>query len=236
MSAVSLFLDTNMAALMSRENQEYIYQNTRYFNPFIHLFRTCIYRFSYLHLYRLSYCKPLTPNLVAVVVVVVTFFKLIIVIVFSRYMFWTDWGYMDPKIERADLSGENRRVLRNLGAYWYHKYFPMSVVIDYDAERIYWMDAYDNYIDTTDVNGSNVGTIHYIGENIFPADLALYGNNLYWADWNSQSIQWFNTTQPLLMFNFGHLTDVYLTGAVVAHESRQPIGNYMLSINLDLWL
>ena len=142
-------------------------------------------------------------------------------------MFWTDWGLTDPKIERAYLSGNHRINIFPLGYSWFYVFFPMSVVIDYDAKRIYWMDAYDNYIDSADLDGQNVDTIHYISENIFPADLALYGDNLYWVDWNSQSIQWFNRTRPLLMQNFGHLSDVLLTGVVVSDESRQPVGNFI---------
>ena len=142
-------------------------------------------------------------------------------------MFWTDWGLTDPKIERAHLTGNNRVNIFPLGYSWFYVFFPMSVVIDYEAERIYWMDAYDNYIDSADLDGQNVDTIHYISENIFPADLALYGDNLYWVDWNSQSIQWFNRTRPLLMQNFGHLSDVLLTGVVVSDESRQPVGNFI---------
>ena len=145
---------------------------------------------------------------------------------FFRYMFWTDWGLFYPKIERADLSGENRQVVVDL-AFWYfgiYQLFPMSVVIDYEAERIYWMDAYDNYIESIDYDGYNWTTVHYVSQNIFPADLALYGDNLYWVDWNSQSIQWLNKSRPLLMHNFGHLSDFYLTGAVVSDRSRQPVG------------
>ena len=141
-------------------------------------------------------------------------------------MFWTDWGLFYPKIERADLSGENRKVVVDL-AFWYfvlNQLFPMSVVIDYEAERIYWMDAYDNYIESTDYDGGNWRTVHYVSQNIFPADLALYGDNLYWVDWNSQSVQWLNKSRPLLMRNFGHLSDFYLTGAVVSDQSRQPVG------------
>ena len=141
-------------------------------------------------------------------------------------MFWTDWGLYNPKIERADLSGENRQVVVDLGLWYFVLYqlFPMSVVIDHEAERIYWMDAYDNYIDSTDYNGNNWRTVHYVSHNIFPADLALYGDNLYWVDRHSQSIQWFNKSRPLLVHNFGHLSDVFLTGAVVSDESRQPVG------------
>ena len=143
----------------------------------------------------------------------------------SRFMFWTDWGYLNARIERADLTGENRIMVLDLTRGWDYQLYPMSVVIDYSTERIYWMDAYDNWIDSADLDGNNRSNIHYIGQNIFPADLALHGDNLYWVDWNSQSIFWFNKTRPLGMLNFGHLTDVYLTGAVVSDKSRQPVGN-----------
>ena len=141
-------------------------------------------------------------------------------------MFWTDWGLHYPKIERADLSGENRQVVVDLRfrSFLSYQLFPMSVVINYEAERIYWMDAHDNYIHSTDFDGYNRTTVHYVSHNIFPADLALYGDNLYWVDWHSQSIQWFNKSRPLLIHNFGHLSDVFLTGAVVSDESRQPDG------------
>ena len=149
-------------------------------------------------------------------------------------MFWTDWGYIEPKIERADLTGENRQIVLDLGYGWDYQLFPMSVVIDYEAERIYWMDAYDNYIDSADFDGYERTNVHYISQNIFPADLALHGDNLYWVDWNSQSIQWFNKTRPLTMLNFGHLSDVYLTGVVVSDDSRQPVGKYILVKNNSL--
>ena len=143
-------------------------------------------------------------------------------------MFWTDWGLLDPKIERADLTGENRQLLIPLGFSWWLTFTPMSVVIDHQAGRIYWMDAYNNYIDSADLDGNNITTVHFIEQKIFPADLALYGDGLYWVDWNSRKIQWFNKSRPLLMNNFGHLSDVFLTGAVVSDQSRQAVGNYIL--------
>ena len=143
-------------------------------------------------------------------------------------MFWTDSGYDYPRIERADLTGENRRSLVSFGFDWYYIAFPMSVVVDYDhdPERIIWMDRYDNFIDYVDLDGNNKDILGYIGQNIRPADLALYGDILYWADENSHSIEWFNMTQPIIFhYNFGHLTDGQLAGIVVSDESRQPVGN-----------
>ncbi|KAL9988042.1 hypothetical protein ACROYT_G002440 [Oculina patagonica] len=144
----------------------------------------------------------------------------------SGYMFWTDYGFDFPRIERADLTGDNRMIVVTFGYDWWYQFFPISVVIDYehDPERIFWIDRIDNYIDYADLNGNNKTNLEYINENIHPVDLALYGDTLYWADRNSHSIQWFNTTQSLGMhFNFGHLTDDYLTGVVVSDKSRQPV-------------
>ena len=141
-------------------------------------------------------------------------------------MFWTDFGYDHPRIERADLTGENRQVVVDLGFSWYNQYFPMSVIVDYETDTIYWMDQYDNYIDSADLDGNNKGDFEYIGQNIRPVDLALYGDILYWADRNSRSIEQYNRTQDIGMhYNFGHLTDDYPAGVAVSDKSRQPVGN-----------
>ena len=142
-------------------------------------------------------------------------------------MFWTDTGFDSPRIERADLTGENRRILVSSGFDWFYVVFPMSVVVDYhhDPERIIWVDRYDKSIDYADLDGDNKDSMAYIDVNMRPVDLALYGDILYWADRNSRSIQWLNTTQSAgLYFNYGHLTDGQLAGVVVSDESRQPVG------------
>ena len=82
-------------------------------------------------------------------------------------MFWTDWGIVNPKLERADLTGENRKTVINFAAGWY---YPMSVVIDYEVQRIYWMDAIQNYIYSVNFDGKNRRYLHYIEQNIYPSD------------------------------------------------------------------
>ena len=135
-------------------------------------------------------------------------------------MFWTDIG-IRGKMERADLTGENRLTLR----YLYYQRIPISFVIDFKAERIYWMDRYNLFY--TDRNGYSRNYLRgYFSQNINPVDLALYEDNLYWVDTNSRSIHWFNKTQPRQMLSFGHLTNGILVGAVVLDESRQPASKY----------
>jgi len=134
-------------------------------------------------------------------------------------MFWTDWGgILRSKIERADLTGENRQTLVN----FHFQGFPINVVIEFKPERIYWMDT--SYLNSADFKGHYWRRERYIRGNINPIDLALYGDNLYWVDRNGRSIHWFNKTRPFDMLSFGHLTDSNLVGAVVSDESRQPIG------------
>ena len=132
-------------------------------------------------------------------------------------MFWADWG-ANAKIERADLTGENRQILVNL----YSQRIPISVVIDFEAQRIYWMDT--SYLYNVDLDGYYRRYVRYIRENINPVDLALYGDNLYWVDKNSRSIHWLNKTHPVDMLSFGHLTNGILVGAVVSDETGQPVG------------
>jgi len=130
-------------------------------------------------------------------------------------MFWTDW----TKIERADLSGENRQTVVRLE----NRVFPMSLVIDFKAERIYWMTSGED-IQSADFNGNNTRMVPFgIGYAMIDSiDLALYGDSLYWVDRNCRSILWFNITHPSIIHSYGHLTDGYLVGAVVSDESRQP--------------
>lgn len=146
----------------------------------------------------------------------------------SRYLFWTDYGFDHPRIERADLTGENRTIVVEFGYDWYFQIFPMSVIIEYETETIYWIDRYDNYIDQADLDGNNKANLEFIVQNINPADLALYGDYLYWADRNSRSIEYFNKTEGKGQhYNFGHLTDDTPAGVVVSDESRQPVGNWI---------
>lgn len=148
-------------------------------------------------------------------------------------MYWADMSDREwLKIERADLTGENRKSLVNLS--WQSYLLSPGVVIDYEGDRIYSMVAGNNSIISTNLDGADKGNKIYSSGNIYPTDLALYGDNLYWVDRNSRSIQWLNKTQPLIMLNFGHLTDIELVGAVVSDQSRQPVGKYCCNLKRPL--
>lgn len=50
-------------------------------------------------------------------------------------MFWTDWG-KNARIERADMNGNNRRVIISDGIMW-----PNGLTVDRPMNRIIWADA-----------------------------------------------------------------------------------------------
>ena len=55
-------------------------------------------------------------------------------------LFWSDWDASFPRIERCSMSGSGRKMIFNVssepGAGW-----PNGLTVDYEADRIYWIDA-----------------------------------------------------------------------------------------------
>ena len=90
------------------------------------------------------------------------------------YMFWTDWGFRNPKIERALLDGSdrmelvNRTVLRDIG-------WPNGLAIDYTSSLVYWTDAKIRLIYRMDLDGGN-SSIHLYLRALF---YSLSLNQLY---------------------------------------------------------
>lgn len=84
------------------------------------------------------------------------------IVVFPKkgYIFWTDWGSKDPKIERAFMNGDNRTVLVNkekmksVNNSEYSIAWPNGITIDYDAELLYWVDAKTDILVRMTLDGS----------------------------------------------------------------------------------
>lgn len=64
-------------------------------------------------------------------------------------MFWTDWALEDPCVSRASLDGSNvKRLFSKPDVEW-----PNGITIDLIAERIYFVDAREDYIASADLEG-----------------------------------------------------------------------------------
>ncbi|XP_068695701.1 low-density lipoprotein receptor-related protein 4-like [Montipora foliosa] len=149
-------------------------------------------------------------------------------------MFWTDWSFHSPKIERASLAGLDRIVLVNLQNS--SQYWPNGIFIDYTEDRVYWIDAWIDAIDSCDLNGNNrrqvASPVHPIF-NMHPFDFTVYDDILYWSDWNTDSIERLNWTTAAYIGGFGILTSDRVFGVALLDNSRQPAsaGNQLCKVN-----
>ena len=135
----------------------------------------------------------------------------------------TDWSSSSPKIERATLAGTQRTVLvdlRNTTQYW-----PNAVIVDYREDRIYWIDAWIDAIESCDLNGKHrrklTSPLHP-SFNMYPFDLTVYDDILYWSDWNTDSIERLNWTTAAYLGGLGVLTSDRVFGVALLDDSRQP--------------
>ena len=64
-------------------------------------------------------------------------------------MYWTDWGTI-PRIEEASLDGTNRRSLVNTLIAR-----PMGITIDYDEDKLYFLDDAHDTINVIDIGTGN---------------------------------------------------------------------------------
>uniref|UniRef100_A0A4W3II11 Low-density lipoprotein receptor-related protein n=1 Tax=Callorhinchus milii TaxID=7868 RepID=A0A4W3II11_CALMI len=97
------------------------------------------------------------------------------------YMYWTDWGEV-PKIERAGMDGTTRSVIIDNNIYW-----PNGLTLDYEDEKLYWADAKLSFIHRSDFDGT-FRQVVVEGSLPHPFALTLFGDTLYWTDWNTHSI------------------------------------------------
>uniref|UniRef100_A0A8C5XKP8 Low-density lipoprotein receptor-related protein 4 n=1 Tax=Microcebus murinus TaxID=30608 RepID=A0A8C5XKP8_MICMU len=131
------------------------------------------------------------------------------------YMYWTDWG-ASPKIERAGMDASERQVIISSNLTW-----PNGLAIDYGSQRLYWADAGMKTIEFAGLDGSKRKVL--IGSQLpHPFGLTLYGERIYWTDWQTKSIQSADRLTGLdretLQENLENLMDIH-----VFHRRRPPV-------------
>ena len=145
-----------------------------------------------------------------------------LIISFRRYLFWTDWGTF--KIERATLAGDERKVIVPLvdhGAF-----ISNGLTIDYESNRLFWIDDYADQIGTCDFNGGYLTFVAKLSnqvKDVRPYDLALYDRTIFWSETNDETIHRYDLKRHLNLPNiYGPVG--YVLGLTVDHHTRQPRG------------
>ncbi|CAG6022062.1 unnamed protein product, partial [Menidia menidia] len=66
-------------------------------------------------------------------------------------------------------------------------YWPNGLTLDYGQQKLYWADAKHNFIHRANLDGSHREVV-VRGELPHPFALTLFGDTLFWTDWNTHSI------------------------------------------------
>ena len=71
-------------------------------------------------------------------------------ILYSRFLFWTNWNNEKPRIQRSNLKGlESRDVITK------DILTPNGLTLDHVARKLYWSDARLDKIERCDMDGAN---------------------------------------------------------------------------------
>ncbi|XP_076274083.1 sortilin-related receptor-like [Rhynchophorus ferrugineus] len=103
----------------------------------------------------------------------------------AGYMFWTDWSVEAPSVNRANLDGSNSSTLFGKDRVGW----PNGITVDYIANRIYWVDARQDYIGSSDLHGDGFQRIvHNVDVVSHPFAVAVFKSVMYWDDWKKNAI------------------------------------------------
>ena len=145
--------------------------------------------------------------------------SVVLIIAFPiRWLYWTDWS-TEARIERASMDGTLRQTIVTTGLVW-----PNGLTIDFDSQKLYWVDASLHKIETANTDGTN--RVLLTTNSIFhPFSITFYGGVLYWSDWSVNNILQMSTEAP------DNVTTLLATqllrdpmGVHMVTESRQPPG------------
>lgn len=101
------------------------------------------------------------------------------------YMFWTDWTPGNASVSRANLDGTNvKRLFTKPTVEW-----PNGITIDHISERIYWVDAREDYIGSSDYDGKRFKKVIFDDDRVsHPFAVAVFKDTMYWDDWKQSKI------------------------------------------------
>ncbi|XP_049874971.1 sortilin-related receptor isoform X1 [Pectinophora gossypiella] len=103
----------------------------------------------------------------------------------AGYLYWTDWDRSNPSVSRSNLDGKDvKKLFGKPIVQW-----PNGITIDQMSERIYWVDAMEDYIASADLNGRYFKRILWNDEKVsHPFAVAVLKDKMYWDDWKAKSI------------------------------------------------
>lgn len=133
-------------------------------------------------------------------------------------LFWTDWDINRPRIESASMDGRDKRILIDFDpGLW-----PNGITLDSLLERIYWIDAKTDTLNTITYDGRDLRIVLSRNELLtHPFAMSLFENYVYWSDWRTNALvrasKWNGSKAKIIGHTFTQPFDVK-----ILHPSRQP--------------
>lgn len=102
-------------------------------------------------------------------------------------MYWAEGasGSNNPKIERADMDGKNRKVIITMSFSFFRT--PNGLALDTQHNRLYYVVGLSNVISFVSLGTGTRSTILTRPFNNYPKGVAIHGNYIYWTEGQGQS-------------------------------------------------
>ena len=102
-------------------------------------------------------------------------------------MYWAEGasGFNNPKIERADMDGTNRKVIITFSFSRFRS--PNGLALDKERNRLYYVVGRSNKISFVSLSTNTRSTFLTRTSFNYPKGVALHGNYIYWTEGQGQS-------------------------------------------------
>ncbi|XP_042220954.1 prolow-density lipoprotein receptor-related protein 1-like isoform X2 [Homarus americanus] len=134
----------------------------------------------------------------------------------TGYMFFSNWGTTEPKLERALMDGNQRQAIVITKIV-----YPFGVTLDYPNKHVYWVDGYLSHVERVDYSGENRRIIIKLKTDERPYGISLFENFLYVTSWKDNSIKQINRFSRHYISTF-HTNLTEPMHVHVFHRQRQP--------------
>lgn len=128
-------------------------------------------------------------------------------------LFWTDWG-THPMVARASMNGTYNQPIITENIVW-----PNGLTLDWPNNRLYWIDAKLQSIDSSKLDGSDRRRVIEKISN-HPYGIAVFQDKLFWSDWEARCIQ---SCDKFTGKNAVHESMIY--DLEIFHSALQPSAN-----------
>lgn len=145
-----------------------------------------------------------------------------VIILFDRWLYWND-NFLN-KIEKASMDGQNRTIIINTNVPLTH-----SLTLDYQEQRLYWIDTDYRVLECSTVNGTDRKTVYLFSQSYTFYGMSFLQDTLYFSQYGT--IQRVNTSgHNFTSISVPHLCYKSYRRLKIFSKERQPQTSMLMSM------